>query len=129
METSNLPRAVFMLYTRPDGRIPAIKRNNPPFGIGLIGGKVESKLEESDLEAIYREAKEEAGITILAAKKVFEMASTNNKFWVSTFEVLFEGEFVSSDEGEIIWATPEELMNGAFPEYNRKLFEKMGCFK
>jgi ADP-ribose pyrophosphatase YjhB (NUDIX family) len=127
----NLRRAVFMVYTRPDGRIPAIKRNNPPFGIGLVGGRVE--INETDLEALCRDAKEEAGITILATKKVFEMASTNNKFWggnafsVASFEVLFEGEFVSSSEGEIIWATPQELMNGAFPEYNTKLFQAMGC--
>lgn len=125
MKTNNLPRASNLIYFRPDGKILAIKRNNKPIGFGLIGGK--SNKDESDTDCLCREVKEECGLNIIASYKVFEDISQTGKFWVSTYIAFLDGEIKSSDEGEIVWVSMQDLIDGPFGEYNLKLFRAMGC--
>ena len=125
IEEKELPHGSNALILRPDGRILAIKRNHSPIGYGLIGGKVEPG--ETDEEGLIREVREESGLTVVAYQKVFERISVSQKFWVSTYQCLINGEIKSSSEGEIVWATMQDLINGPFGVYNKELFLKLGC--
>lgn len=122
---NNLPRAVNMVYSRPDGKVLAIQRKFAPLGIGLIGGKLEKN--ESEIEALIREVKEESGLYVIASQKVFEGLSATKKYIVSTYQVLLSGTIKSSNEGEIIWTTVQDLVDGPFGEYNCQLFLNLGC--
>jgi ADP-ribose pyrophosphatase YjhB (NUDIX family) len=126
-------RAVCVLIFRPDGKILAINRKNKPYGFGLVGGKVDSN--ESDSNAIVREAKEEAGINIIATYKVYERYSdvvresdgVVEHWTISTFYAFWDGEIKSSDEGEACWVSMYDLIAGPFGEYNSALFKHLGC--
>lgn len=80
-------------------------------GVTFPGGHVEK--DESFVESVIREVKEETGLTllnpVLCGVKQFN-TKDNARYVVFFYKAnQFTGELQSSDEGEVFWIRPEEL--------------------
>lgn len=81
-------------------------------GYTLPGGHIESG--ESIVHAIVREMKEETGLTILNPKLcgVKQFPIEDGRYIVFLFRTdKYEGELISSEEGNMHWVKKEELPN------------------
>ena len=79
-------------------------------GFTMPGGHIEAG--ESIVDAIVREMKEETGLTILNPKLcgVKQFPIENGRYIVFLFSVTeFEGELVSSEEGEMYWVDKKDI--------------------
>lgn len=118
-----MKQAVALLVCRPDGKVLAINRNHKPTGWALIAGKVDDN--ETLIQALEREVREESGLSLMAAYKIFARIDAN--FEVHAFQGLITGELKSSDEGDVSWVSMYDLIEGPFGEYNLALFKAVGC--
>ena len=117
-------RAIFtvlVLVTDPEGRILVEDRVDASWpGICLPGGHVEKA--ESFTEAAIRETLEETGLLIknprLCGVKQFQTREDTRYvvFFYKTNQ--YEGTLTSSEEGEVVWMSREEL-------YSRKTVEDL----
>jgi len=118
-----LNRAVTLLVRHVEGLYLGVSRKHDPTDFGLPGGKVEPG--ESDQEAICRETLEETGLVIVDPVPVF--VRFDRTVCVRTFvPTSIRGPIRSSEEGRVMWVTQEQLENGSFGEYNRRLLETLG---
>ena len=100
-------------------------------GYTLPGGHVE--MGESFVDAVVREMKEETGLTVLNPRlcgvKQFPIRDgkyENGRYVVFLFEASeYEGELVSSSEGEMHWVDQDELKNVNLVEDFDELIEVM----
>lgn len=95
-------------------------------GIVFPGGHVEAK--ESIVASAIREIREETGLTIsnlkLVGIKQLLLTDERDRYLVFLFRTdTFSGEIRSSEEGEIFWATREELKNYRFASGFERTFE------
>ncbi len=106
--------AVFtnMCMVRDGDRVLVINRNDPGWpGLAFPGGHVEAG--EAFADSVIREVYEETGLTIeqprLCGIKQFR-TEENSRYIVLLYRTdKYEGELISSGEGEVFWLTLEQL--------------------
>ena len=111
-------RAVFvnMCMIRDGEKVLVIDRQKPDWpGVTFPGGHVEK--DESFVEAVIREVREETGLTIedpvLCGTKQFQTDSDARYVVLFYKATRFSGELQSSGEGEVFWIDRKDL--GKYP--------------
>ena len=122
--------AVVAIIQKAD-RFLFIKRSNYIDTAAGYWCPVSGRLEENEtqIEALQREVKEEVGLSVKALKKICEIPSHNNQFilhfWTT---VIISGEaFVASDEAtDFKWVTLEQMkqLHPVFDD-DIQVFEKL----
>ena len=114
--------AACVLAWREDGKVLAVARPDDPSSFGFPGGGVEEG--ESFEEAAARELSEETGLSAASLAPVH--AGLQGTTLCVVFEAQVSGTLQSSGEGEAKWLDPSELAGGAYPEFARAVFDKVG---
>ena len=110
-------RASLALIYNEEGDVLSVSRKNDHNDLGLPGGRVEPN--ETDLEALIREVKEETGLDVISAVPYFERV--DGDFIATVFDVDWTGTISSAESAAIKWVNFDELLKGSFGEYNRVL--------
>ena len=108
--------AVFMNMCRvidPQGRWLMQERNDEDYpGWIFPGGHLDP--DESLSMSVIREVQEETGLTIKNPKMVGvkHWSDDGIRYTIFLYDATeYKGELISSDEGRVFWATPEEVKN------------------
>jgi 8-oxo-dGTP pyrophosphatase MutT (NUDIX family) len=122
------PGSVVALIEK-DGLILSVTRRNKPGNLSLVGGSIEPT-DASPYEALVREVREESGVSVLEAEKVFERVdeTDGNVAWCYRVKS-FTGEPKTVETGvEVAWVRASDLLTQqcTFREYNRLLFSQLG---
>ena len=115
-----MKEAVCALIFRGD-KILAVSRKDDPNAFGLIGGKVDPG--EDRARALQREIYEECGLNIIHGKLIFTRFDKNEMCYTYLCEV--EGEVFTTEKGVVKEVTWEELFQGPFGDYNRRLYNTL----
>lgn len=108
--TENIELAALCMIYNMNNILVQIKVKGDWKGYTFPGGHIEKG--ESIIDGIIREIKEETGLTILRPQLcgIKQFPIKNGRYLVFLFKTnKFEGELVSSDEGEMIWIDRDEL--------------------
>lgn len=105
-------------------KILAVSRKDNYNDWGLPGGKIEEN--ETPKDTAIRETKEETGLTIHDLAEVF-VSNDNTNCLVTAFIVnKWNGNIKQEKNGGAVgWVSIDDLLNGSFGEYNKKLFKKI----
>lgn len=111
-----------LLKNKETGLYLGVSRKDNKNSFGFPGGKCE--FSETLEEGIKRETKEETGLDITNLKLCFEDFVKKNKvYFCSTFTADYSGEIYTEEKGVVKWVSKQELLDGAFGFYNKKLFD------
>lgn len=113
-----------MIYK--DEKILVINRKKSDWpGLSFPGGHVEK--DESIEESVYREIKEETGLTLnsvkLCAIKEWKLEENNRYLGFLYKSDDFNGNFHSSKEGEIFWINKKDINKYPLSDDFEELFE------
>ena len=124
-DTTPLREAVCLLALK-ENQVLAVARRGTKDEWGLPGGKVDPGEEHDD--ALVREVREEAHITVDKSKLVPVFERFDPPFHVTTF--LYQGDIndipEQGDAGPAEWVRWEQLLSGPFGQYNARLKNKLG---
>ncbi len=108
--TENVELTVLCLIHKENQYLLQDRVKNDWRGFTLPGGHIEK--DESVVDAVIREMKEETGLTIINPRLcgVKQFPIEGGRYIVFLFSAdKFSGEVLSSDEGEMHWVSKEEL--------------------
>ncbi len=110
--TENVELTVLCLVHNEDAYLLQNRVKDDWKGYTLPGGHIESG--ESIVDAVVREIKEETGLTILNPRLcgVKQFPIEGGRYIVFLFSAdEYEGELISSEEGDMHWINKDELSN------------------
>lgn len=120
------PRQAVCVCALKGDKVLAVAQRGTTHEWGLPGGKVEPG--ENLKEALVREVKEEAHITLDQNKLEPVFYRIDHPFFVTTY--LYQGDVdeipEQGDAGPAGWVSWEDLLSGPFGEYNARLKHKLG---
>lgn len=111
--------------------ILAVSRKDNPNDFGLPGGKVEPG--QTEMEAAYAELSQETGIFLY--RKLIDGSTSLQEIFRRDGGVTFRASLTSvfmivpkapGETGVVAWVTPQQLVDGCFGDYNRRLLEAVG---
>lgn len=114
--------AVTLLHFNEDGNVLAVSRKNNKSDFGLIGGKVENN-DETLLEALKRETKEETGLDILDATPFFVLKESNGFTTVTFIADEIDGDISTTESGVVEYVDVQTICTGSFGDYNAQLLD------
>lgn len=104
-------------------KFACIRARKDRLRVGLPGGK--SLAGESARQTALRECREETGLLLHQMDHLYS-ARINGEM-VATFRGFARGDLVSSEEGEAIWCSREQLLKEArFPQHTKDWLEIFG---
>ena len=112
MRTENVELTVLCLIQKGDCYLLQDRVKTDWRGLTLPGGHIEAN--ESIVDAVIREMKEETGLTIRNPKLcgVKQFPIEGGRYIVFLFQTdEFTGEVISSEEGRMIWVHKSELLS------------------
>lgn len=112
MRTENIELTVLCLIHKGDTYLLQDRVKKDWQGLTLPGGHVEAN--ESVIDAVIREMKEETGLTIKNPKLcgIKQFPIEGGRYIVLLFQTDdFTGDIISSEEGKMIWVHKSELTN------------------
>jgi 8-oxo-dGTP pyrophosphatase MutT (NUDIX family) len=132
----NRLKTTSVIYRREDGFFLGVSRKYDYTSFGFAGGKCEEG--ESTIQCAVREFKEETGleITSMNLKDVRDYdnktvnPTSHDEVWCYVVRS-FKGDFLNTEEliakgeGITAWVLPDDLIAGAFGDYNKEILEKI----
>lgn len=118
--TESVELTVLCLIYNGDWYLVQNRVKNDWRGLALPGGHVEAN--ESIVDAVIREMKEESGLTILNPKLcgIKQFPIEGGRYLVFLFKTdEFSGNLISSEEGQMLWVHKDELSSrNTVPDFN-----------